>query len=58
MESGFVRGCLTMMGSGAQAASMQRRFLCCDYERRKKTGIDGREREMSSKPAHTSPQKS
>jgi hypothetical protein len=45
-----------MMGSSSQAASVQRRFLCCDYEWRKKAGIDGREREMGSKPAHTFPQ--
>lgn len=41
-----------MMSSGAQAASVQRRLLCCDHERRKKTGIDCREREMGSKPTH------
>ncbi len=45
-----------MMCSGAQAASVQRRFLCCDYERRKKTSIDCREREMGSKPAHMFPE--
>jgi hypothetical protein len=56
MKSGFVRGCLAMMGSGAQTAGMQRRFLRCGYERRKKTGIDCREREMGSKPAHIFPQ--
>jgi hypothetical protein len=45
-----------MVGSGAQAASVQRRFLRCDYEWRKKTGIDCREREMGSKPPHIFPQ--
>jgi len=45
-----------MMSSSAQAASVQGRLLCCDYERRKKTGIDCREREMGSKPAHIFPQ--
>jgi hypothetical protein len=37
-----------MMSSGAQAASVRRRLLCCNYKRRKKTGIDCREREMGS----------
>ena len=45
-----------MMCSSAQAASVQRRLLCCKDERRKKTGVDCREREMGSKPAHMFPQ--
>ena len=45
-----------MMSPGAQATSVRRRFLCCDYKRRKKTSIDCREREMGTKPAHLFPQ--
>jgi len=45
-----------MMSSGAQAASVRRRFLCCNYKRRKKTRINCREREMGSKPTHMFPQ--
>jgi hypothetical protein len=56
MKSGFVRGCLTMMRAGAQATRMRRRFLRCDYERRKKTSIDCGEREMGSEPAHMFPE--
>jgi hypothetical protein len=56
MESGFVRGRLTMMRAGAQATIVRRRFLCCDREGRKQPDVDSREREMGSKPPHIFPQ--
>jgi hypothetical protein len=45
-----------MMRAGAQAASVRRRFLCCDREGRKQPDVDSREREMGSKPPHIFPQ--
>ena len=45
-----------MMRAGAQAASVQRRFLCCNCEGRKQPDIDSRKREMGSKPPHIFPQ--